>query len=334
MARPTPALLGAAIAALTGLPALANDSIAELATGGLVLTETAEIEMAREDLRISAERIEVDYTFRNRTDRDIWATVAFPMPEIGGPPGMPEAIPAQTPNFLDFRVVQDGVALPSELEARAFAGGREITSLLSGADVPLFSADPDAQAALDRLDAATAADWAGQGIIEIEEWDDGHGMQTRRVPLWTTRSNLHWETQFPAGASVDVAHSYRPAIGGTAGLNFIDYDTLRVGGPALDDYRRRYCMDDAFIDAVNRRLANRADGMLPSETRIAYVLGTGGNWAGGRIGAFTLTVDKGDPKALVSFCGTGVRKIGPTTFQMTATDYAPPEMLEVLIVGP
>ena len=48
---------------------------------------------------------------------------------------------------------------------------------------------------------------------------------------------------------------------------------------------------------------------------------------------FTLTVDKGSPAALVSFCRTGVRKTGPTTFVWEATDYAPDSDLRILIVS-
>ena len=59
------------------------------------------------------------------------------------------------------------------------------------------------------------------------------------------------------------------------------------------------------------------------EQRLDYVLTTGGNWALGTIGDFKLTIDKGDPANLVSFCGENVKKTGPTTFEMTAKDYYP-----------
>ncbi len=59
------------------------------------------------------------------------------------------------------------------------------------------------------------------------------------------------------------------------------------------------------------------------EQRLDYVLTTGGNWALGTIGDFKLTIDKGDPDNLVSFCGENVKKTGPTTFEMTAKDYYP-----------
>ena len=51
------------------------------------------------------------------------------------------------------------------------------------------------------------------------------------------------------------------------------------------------------------------------EQRLDYVLTTGGNWALGTIGDFKLTIDKGDPENLVSFCGENVKKTGPTTLR-------------------
>lgn len=43
-------------------------------------------------------------------------------------------------------------------------------------------------------------------------------------------------------------------------------------------------------------------------------------------------VDKGAPANLVSFCGEGVRKIGPTTFEVRYRDYTPQRDLSVLIL--
>ena len=75
------ALLGAALAG----PAIANDSTAELAAGGLVLTRTDAIVMKSEDLYISADEVRVRYVFLNTSGKDVTTRVAFPMPDIGGP---------------------------------------------------------------------------------------------------------------------------------------------------------------------------------------------------------------------------------------------------------
>lgn len=65
---------------------------------------------------------------------------------------------------------------------------------------------------------------------------------------------------------------------------------------------------------------------------VPYIVTTARNWAG-RIGRFTLTIDKGRPDTLVSFCRSGVTKTGPTTFRWEARDYVPDEDLRVLFVS-
>ena len=71
---------------LAAWPALANDSTAELGTGGLILSRTDAVRMVKEDLFISEEKVTVDYVFRNVTDADVSTIVAFPMPDIAGNP--------------------------------------------------------------------------------------------------------------------------------------------------------------------------------------------------------------------------------------------------------
>jgi hypothetical protein len=68
-----------------------------------------------------------------------------------------------------------------------------------------------------------------------------------------------------------------------------------------------------------------------NERRIEYILTTANNWAA-PIGEFTLTVDKGAPNALVSFCGEGVTRTSPTTFVDTETNFYAERELEVLII--
>jgi hypothetical protein len=70
---PTGAMIFAAVTfcAFPLIPAHANDSSAELATGGLVFVKNNNIEMASEDLFISATEIRVRYRFINRSDKDV-----------------------------------------------------------------------------------------------------------------------------------------------------------------------------------------------------------------------------------------------------------------------
>ena len=63
------------------------------------------------------------------------------------------------------------------------------------------------------------------------------------------------------------------------------------------------------------------------------MLKTGSNWESS-IHRFHVVIDKGSPKNLVSFCGEDVKKTGPTTFEMTKTDFEPDQDLAILILTP
>src|SRR5690606_19005242 len=103
-------------------PALANDSTAELAAGGLVYVLNENIEMQSEDLAISMEEVRVRYTFENHADHDITTLVAFPMPDIQGSIDFMVSIPVDDPvNFLGFKTQVDGKPVEPMVQQRASA---------------------------------------------------------------------------------------------------------------------------------------------------------------------------------------------------------------------
>jgi hypothetical protein len=320
-----------ASAALAAAPAFANDSTAELGTGGLILSRNDVIAMQSEDLFISRDRVKVDYVFRNGSDTDITTIVAFPMPEIVGGPDMNISIPDDTSdNFLGFSGTSDGQPIQPQLEQKAFAVGLDITAELTAHGVSLNPFAQEVYDQLAKLPEDVANEWRDRGLITLNEYDDGSGWKKERTPLWELRSTYWWRATFPAGKDVHVSHSYKPSVGSTAGLSFF-YDGQFQGD--YDDYKGRYCIDSGFENAVRKAAKTNGDSFPPySESRIDYVLTTGGNWALGTIGKFRLTIDKGDPKSIVSFCGTGVKKIGPTTFQMEAEDFYPEQDIQILFL--
>lgn len=329
-------ILTVGLALISGLtletaPALANDSIAELTTGGLILSRSDDIAMESEDLFISRDKITVDYVFRNTTDKDIDTIVAFPMPDIEGNPNSMVAVPDEgSDNFLDFEVVSDDVPILPKLEQRAFAAGLEVSADLKAHNVPFYPFGKETSAALARLPQDVADDWLRRGMITVEEYDDGSGWTKVRAPYWKLQSTYWWRTTFPAHKPVHVFHRYRPSVGGTAGLSFF-YDGKFQG--QYEAYKSRYCLDTGFQNAVRKADGQNADGQPKLiESRISYVLTTGGNWATGSIGKFKLTIDKGNANSLVSFCGKNVRKTGPTTFEMTAKDFYPENDLDILLI--
>ncbi len=319
--------------ALSAVPALANDSTAELGTGGLILSRNDAVAMQSEDLFISPEKVTVDYVFHNNTDKDVDAIVAFPMPDISGNPEEMPAIPEnQSDNFLGFEVTIDGTPTKPELEQKVFALGIDISADLKAQNVPFNPFGDAAKAALAKLPKAVSDDWVNRGIIIEDAADDGSGMKSTYAPWWQLRSTYWWRSTFPANKDVHVSHRYKPSVGGTSSVSFF-YDGQFQGQYAT--YKTRYCMDDTFENVVRKAAKDNPDGYPKYyENRIAYILTTGGNWAAGTIGKFKLTIDKGNAKALVSFCGDNVKKIGPTSFEMTANDFYPEHDIDILLLEP
>ncbi len=322
-----------ALAAAAPLPALANDSVAELGTGGLVLSRNDVIAMDKEDLFISPNKVTVDYVFRNMSDKDVDTIVAFPMPDIEGNPYWMPSIPVDSSeNFLGFTVTVDGKPRQAQLEHKAFAVDLDVTEELEKYGVPLYPFGDEAYDALAKLQPKVAADWIARGIIVVDEYDAGQGWQRVRSPFWKLKTTYWWRMTFPAGKPVKVAHRYTPSVGATAGLTFFYEGAFQ--GDTYGDYKAKYCMDKPFENAILKAAKQNPDGYPPLfENRISYILTTGGNWAGGTIGKFKLTIDKGDARNLVSFCGENVKKVGPTTFEMTADDYYPAKNVEVLLLA-
>lgn len=323
--------LAAAVAALFATPVLANDSSAEMGTGGLELVRVDSVSIVSEDLFISADEVRVDYVFENITDADVDTLVAFPMPDIDAHPYEELSIPAPNDdNYMQFSVSVDGRPVEVSLEQRATAFGVDITRELQKLGVPLLPRSEAAYNALEELDTGTLEDFDARGIIILDSYDIGDGWETYAQPTWHLSSTYWWRMVFPAGEQVRVSHRYAPAVGGTAGIMGIDYQTGRF----TPDYVEKYCIDDSYQRAVDRRITEQADSYgVMWERRISYILMTANNWYG-PIERFHLTVDKGDEGALVSFCADGVTKTGPTTFEVTYTDYVPERDLDILLLSP
>lgn len=329
------AALAAPLAGGLALPAQANDSSAELRAGGLVFVANDVISMVSEDLFISEKEVRVRYLFRNPSDKDVTLLVAFPMPDLAHSES-PISIPfPDADNFLGFKTLVDGKPVETRMERRVIGLGLDRTKLLEDLKIPLAPTWEQTVKALDALPDDAKRKLLEIGLVRPDDYDAGKGWEHHLAPLdWTLKTTYYWTQTFPAKSDLKVEHHYSPSVGLSLG-------TL-VGDTNPDSYIKRelrrmdeaYCMDGAFKAAV-AKAPRPKDAPLPpfSEARIGYILKTGANWSGA-ISDFTLTVDKGAPENLVSFCGTGVKKIGPTTFQMKAKDFLPENDLGILILKP
>ena len=320
-----------ALGGLTSLSARANDSTAELATGGLAYVMTDAVEMRSEDLFISMQAVRVRYEFVNTADHDVTTLVAFPMPDIKGDVDFMVAVPLDDPeNFLGFKTTVDGKPVDAKVQQRISALDVDQTALLQSLGVPLAPQAEATRAALDRLPRGAWDKLIGLGLAGIDEFDAGQGWEKHLTPLWSLSTAYYWQQTFPAGQTVVVEHSYTPSVGASAGVSFGEPASRTE--PWFRDYRSKYCLDEDFMRAVDN--SRTADGNLTyQEKRIDYILKTASNWEGS-IAKFHVAIDKGSPKNLVSFCGEDVKKTGPTRFEMTKMDFSPEDDLAILILTP
>jgi hypothetical protein len=325
-----PLLLVALLAGIA-LPAAANDTAAELGVGGLVFVVRDDIEMAREDLFISRNEVRVRYEFVNTDDADQRVLVAFPMPDIEADHWSPVALPTENAdNIFDFSTMVNGVPVEAELHQYAFAVGIDRTALLRGYGLPLMPSSEAAREAMAGLSDEAHRELFRLGLAVPESYDAGQGWVETYLPFWTLKATYSFEAVFPAGRTVVVEHRYKPSVGGTAGVAFLSGPS--EGYDPLADYTRKYCLEDSFVNAVKRTMTPGEPWTAPfTESWISYILTTGANW-GGPIKDFRLTIDKGAAQNLVSFCGEGVTKTGPTTFEMRKTDFYPDTDLHILVL--
>ena len=319
---------------LAPAPASANDSTAELTTGGLVFARTPDVEMRAEDLFISEKEVRVRYRFFNASPTDVASLVAFPMPDVVWEgPDVNIAIPPDDPeNFLDFHTLADGRAVAAEIEQKVIANGVDRTARLRALGIPLAPQRAQATAALDALPPAKQAELLDLKLATPDDYDVGKGMEHHLDPNWALKSTYFWRQTFPAGREIVIEHRYRPSVGETVGTQLGSPDIERQ---SLEHYEATYCTDRDFLNSARRAMSKPDAYSVASspffERRISYVLTTGANWAG-PIGDFHLVVDKGAPDSLVSFCGDGVRKIGPTQFELRHANFKPSRDLNVLIL--
>lgn len=319
---------------LLASPIAANDSEAEISLGGIVLKPSSDLKLLSEELFISEEKVSVDYVFENPTDRHIDTTIAFPMP--GQPRGLLDTNYAyyeesQDWSGFDFATRVDGRAVRLQQMDRAMIGGRDVTEQVIAHGWEIYWTPDDGGNPFAGMSETRLADAMAKGLaIRNDPQFDG-----RPVPAWEGVTYFVREQSFAPHSKTRVQHEYTPMAGGSVGGALYPQYRENSEYSALAEYQDRYCVDDYFLAGVDRRLAERASGedaqAYMMETWLGYVLSSGANW-NGPIERFRLVVDKGSTDNLVSFCMTGVTKIGPTQFEVVKTNFEPTRDLDILIV--
>lgn len=304
--------------------AVADDSSASLAAGGLVFTRQADIRMAAEDLRISPKEVRVRYEFVNDGAADVETVVAFPLPDIDVEKFWYEPLGTtldRSPNFMGFVLTVDGRTVDAQVEERAVLNGRDVTAAVKAAGLPVNIAGSDLVEKVTHLAPALRKALAAEGLVELDE-EDAH-------PHWIAETRFWWHQKFPARKTVVIEHRYQPVTG----QFLFGPDDLASRQP---DYASDYCIDPKAAAAIRARLGkldpSGANGQYLQGYQTEFVLSTARNWKG-PIGRFRLTLDKLKPDNVLSLCWDGaLTKAGPTTFAFARDNFAPARDVKLLVL--
>jgi len=311
-----------AVFVLAASAANADDTRATLAAGGLVPVKSAQIVMESEDLQISVHKITVRYLFRNTSDKDIDALVEFPLPDLeGGDFQGPIDIPDEKRlNYVDFRVSYNGRPVTTRMEARGFFKNRDITARLRADGLPVSVQYGTALAAIEKLGPAKREQLEREGLIYQLGFQDWYAD-------WTERIKFYWKQHFPANNDIVLIQSYRPVVGGSY-----------IGADDGSSIVKPYCGGSDSI----RRIAQAKHLLHPTDSEkyvnmiendIDFILTTGNNWSG-PIRRFHLIVNSDSPQDIVLTCMPGLKRISPTRYELTRTNFHPSTDLKLLILEP
>jgi hypothetical protein len=306
------ALCGAIFLSATAapVPALAQDEgrgIGYAATGP-VFDLPAGMSVERLEVYVSIRSVRLAYVFKSATQQTVHFSFVMPdMPVDASPDtvGLDAgdeaaglAADTQPVNYLNLSVHVNGRKLSLGGNGRALFEGKDVTRQLLDAGVPLL------------YDLIGEAPWSHlppdvQGKLRAG------GLLGEGAAYWTYQAEFAWDQSFEPGET-RVEVSYAPLAHYWSDINLDDFPEIATDGSAT----RAYCIDDSV-----RRTVLSGEYYYELYT-VTHLAAPAGRWRG-PVGHYRLVVDKGATGNFVAFCPQAAKKISPTTFEWTATNFNP-----------
>jgi hypothetical protein len=342
------AILPTAFLLLTPFLAVADDSAASIAAGGLVPRRETRIVMAKEVLRIGDKKVIVDYDFRNDTDQNVTTEVAFPIPPY---------------SFKSFKLWVDGNPIHYESEAKATLNDKDVTVVLkeNKIDIPTFGhfedkSDSKGKEVINTPDFSRLPKTARDQLVKagiFKLYDQLPGGQ------WTVHLQYHWTQNFPAHSTVHIRHEYSPVVGYSPLSVQMVASTLDSGevkkqgqlnGNINDQLDRNilpyFCAEPAFLRTLLRDLIPGNSMPHPDNLQeagdiefgaswVEFILTSANTWQR-PIEDFTLIIERPKSeqggKVLISFCSPANGKVDKPDadhFQVHLTNFVPTSELHI-----
>jgi hypothetical protein len=341
-------LLFAALAFIVPDRALAGDSAASVAAGGLVPRHSAHIVLARETIHISDKTVVVDYDFRNDSGARITTEVSFPVPPYkNGWDAMDPAIQS----FRALRIWVDGNPVNYLTEAKAYLNDRDISKTLQAdrIDIPSFGhleIGRDQHSAKYRI--------AVPDFLLLPE-RERHRLQHEGIfsggegySLYAVHLQYHWTQTFPAHSTVHIRQEYAPVVGfmqiqpRSGAFQAAPLSVSRqTGGKNLSPSPAEaaslldsFCTDTSLFDGMSRAKIESVNSENAIDPRwVDFTLTSANAWQK-PIEDFTLIVERPQPKegrqTLISFCSPGkVEKPDADHLKIHLTKFVPEAELHI-----
>lgn len=308
----------------------ANDSSASIGVGGLEPKKNTVVQMESEVLKITPNRISIDYIFYNPSNKDETVTVAFPLPDIEA--GQMEVLinalrstgKKDPKNLVGFSVMVNDKTVPFNTEQKALLGSKDVTSVLQDSKLSIFPWFPDPEPYAESLRKLTPeqkknivkAGLVAPNSLEEEKTDAGKGMEWDPRFLYIVKTQFYWQQTFPKKSRTKIHHEYIPMTGSYYGPNF----------PNKKEELERID-EEGFCGTKSDFLSQKS---IPKESckshnDIEYILTTATTWKG-PIKKFTLELS--DMKFLFT-CFEKIKRTGPSTWKFSAENYVPKSDLKI-----
>lgn len=295
-------------------PAATSPETIELPAGGVVLVPDERLAVDSEDIQLGRAGVRNTLVVRNTSSEAFSRIISWAMPEIDKNSIGDDVVVlagADARNFANAAVTVDGVPVQTGIEQRASAFGRDITSVLETAGVPLNPLAPGAEEALRRVPAEQATDLEERGAVHHE--DD------RLLPNWAVKTTMFWRQTFEPGKSITIGLVYAPVTASGVWTS-----------QSLAQLKETYCIDRATEQALAARLSK--PGRAPVAHRLTYAMtGAAGWWTS--VPRLKLAVEKPSLEAIVATCWKDLKPAGPTLLEAVRADFKPGEDIRVLLVN-
>jgi len=310
------AVCGAAALLALAAPAVAQDEgrgIGE-AVAGPVFTLPAGVNVERQEVHISIYSVRLTYVFKSPARQNMHFSFSMPDMPVDASPDIAVldesseaaaglAADTQPANYMSLAVSVNGQEPAFTGHGRALLEGKDVTRQLLDAGVPLL-AGPDGDPIWRRLPPEKQATLPAGGLM-------GEG-----TALWTYQADFEWDAALvPGETRVEVV--YAPLANYWSDINLDYFPEMATDGSAT----RAYCIDAA----IRRAFLSGHQYELYTVTHLAPPDG----WRG-PAAHYRLVVDKQHPTDMVAFCPPDARKISPTQFEWTATNYTAGDRTGVL----